>query len=113
MNDKNPVTPVSTGSTAMDDLLGFFAEVKANPPTNPYPRRTIHANMAYEWFCPSDAAVYELAGHNKAWLAGACRERGIAASKMTREQMKVALVAWQVDAETAAGWSPTPQEGSP
>lgn len=108
MTPSNTDTPSPTGGTAMDDLLGFFADVKANPAANPYPHRAVHDRMAYDWYCWSGAAKYELAGNPKAWLAGACRERGIAASKMTRKQMIDALVTWQTDAETKAGWTSTP-----
>lgn len=95
------------GSSLGEQIVAALAIAKENP--NPYPHRVVHDRMAYDWYCWSGAAKYELAGHNKAWLAGACRERGIAASKMTREQMKAALVAWQVDAETRSGWAPTPE----
>jgi hypothetical protein len=96
---------VIPGSSLGEQIVAALAVAKENP--NPYPHRVVHDRMAYDWYCWSGAAKYELAGRNKAWLAGACRERRIAASKMTRKQMIDALVEWQVDAETRAGWTPT------
>ena len=97
---------LTPGSSLGAQIVAALAVAKENP--DPYPHRIVHDRMAYDWYCWSGAAKYELAGRNKAWLAGACRERKIAASKMTRAQMIDALVTWQADAEEQAGWTPTP-----